>query len=145
MLGVLKLSKATYGIALMLMLQVKGEIDHELSVTVEFWAHYEFDRRIGVFHGYLVQGVDMKMIPGKLKVIDGEARLFVVRSGQYNILVFEAYGSVHISSGPGRTFPLFLKQLKRWRAGDLSSIEDVPNNSGVQTLSNNVHAIDTVE
>ena len=142
MLGVSKLSSATYGIALMLTVQVKGEIDDDYSVMVEFWVHYAFDRRIGIFHGDLLQGVDMKMIPGTGKVVDGEARLYVLGIGQYNILVFEAYGSVHVSNGPGRAFPPFKKQIKRWRAGDLRSIQDVPNNSGVPTLSNNA-GVDT--
>ena len=102
---------------------------------MEFWTHYLRDRRIGVYHGDLVQGIDMK-IPESIKVINGEARLYVVASGEYDILVFEYYGSVVIPPIPVKTYPRFLVEIKRWKVGNLKSIQDVPNNSGVQTLLN---------
>ncbi len=80
-------------------------------------------------------------IPDSIKIINGEARLYVVASGEYDILVFEAYGSVHIPYGPTKKFH-FKKEIKRWKVGNLSSIQDVPNNSGVQTLSNSA-GVDT--
>ena len=75
-------------------------------------------------------------IPDSIKIISGEARLYAVVSAQYDVLIFEAYGSVHIPYGPNKVFPPFQKEIKRWKAGDLESIQDVPDNSGVQTLSN---------
>ncbi len=102
---------------------------------MEFWVHYLFDRRIGVYHGDLVQGIDMK-IPKSIQVTNGEARLYVVESGEYDILVFDAYGSVVIPPIPGKTYPRLLKEIKRWKVGNVKSIQDVPNNSGVQTLLN---------
>lgn len=75
-------------------------------------------------------------IPASIKIVEGEARLYVVESGAFDILVFESYGSVHIPSGPSKVFPHFVKPIKRWKAGVLNSIQDVPKNSGVQTLSN---------
>ena len=110
-------------------------------MTVEFWFHYLTDRRIGVFHGDLLQSVDMK-IPDSIQAISGEARLYVVSSGQYQVLVFEAYGSVQVPKKQSQVFSPFQKELKRWRVDDLKSIEDVPDISGVQTLSNGV-GVDT--
>ena len=81
-------------------------------------------------------------IPNSVKVINGEARLYVVASGEYDILVFEAYGSVHIPYGPSKTFPRFKKEIKRWKVGNLKSIQDMPNTSGVQTLSSDA-GVDT--
>ena len=68
-------------------------------------------------------------IPASIKVVDGEARLYVVASGQYQILVFEAYGSVNVPKGQGQLFSPFKRQIKRWRMGDLNSIQDVPDAS----------------
>lgn len=113
---------------------VKGEIDEDYEITVEFWFHFILDKRIGVFHGDLNKGVDMK-IPDSIKIINGEARLYVVASGEYDVLIFEAYGSYHIPHGPSKVFPDFKKEIKRWKVGNLESIQDIPNNSGVQTLS----------
>ncbi|KAF6219696.1 hypothetical protein HO133_004165 [Letharia lupina] len=113
---------------------VKGEIDDDYSVTVEFWVHYLVDKRIGVFHGDLIKGIDMK-IPNSIQIINGEARLYVVQSGGYDVLIFEAYGSTHIPGGPNKVFPVFKKEIKRWEVGNLKSIQDVPNISGVQTPS----------
>ena len=118
----------------MLTVQVKGVIDDDYEITVEFWVHFIFNRRIGVFYGDLNKGIDMK-IPDSIKVVNGEARLYVVASGEYDILVFEAYGSVQIPYGPSKVFPDFKKEIKRWKVGSLESIQDIPNNSGVQTLS----------
>ena len=81
-------------------------------------------------------------IPDSIKVINGEARLYVVASGAYDILIFEAYGSVHIPYGPSKKFPPFKKEIKRWKVGNLQSIEDIPDNSGVQTLSSDA-GVDT--
>ncbi|CAF9911013.1 hypothetical protein IMSHALPRED_009896 [Imshaugia aleurites] len=120
---------------------VKGEIDEDLSLTVEFWAFYLFEKRIGVFHGDLVRGVDMK-IPDSTKVVIGEARMYVVESGEYDVLIFEAYGTVHLPYGPIRIFPDFKQEIKRWEIGKLSSIQDVPNTSGVQALSSDA-GVDT--
>lgn len=120
---------------LILQVQVKGEIDADYLVTVEFWVHYLSDRRVGVFHGGLIPGIDMK-IPDSLKIIDGEARLYVVKSGEYDVLIFEAYGSVHAPSEPTKVFPPFKKAIKRWKVGNLDSMQEVPNISGLQTLSN---------
>ncbi|CAF9932827.1 MAG: hypothetical protein ALECFALPRED_005387 [Alectoria fallacina] len=129
------------GLGRLVYFRVKGEIDDDYSVTVEFWVHFLFDRRIGVFHGDLNQGIDMK-IPDSIKIINGEARLYVVASGEYDVLIFEAYGMVHIPYGPSKTFPHIKKEIKRWKVGNLQSIEDIPNNSGVQTLSSDV-GVDT--
>ena len=74
-------------------------------------------------------------IPDSIKIINGEARLYVLASGEYNILVFESYGTVQVPSGPTKQFSLFRRELKMWKAGNLQSIQDVPNNSGVQALS----------
>ena len=141
MLNTSKLSKAGDRAALILLVQVKGEIDEDLAVTVEFWFHYNVDRRIGVYHGDLVYGTELT-IPKKEKIIDGEARLYVVTSGAYEVLEFEAYGSVHFPSTQSKKFPSFTKEIKRWKVGQLNSIEDVPNNSGVQTPSSNA-GVDT--
>lgn len=135
MLSISRRQKRTPATALTLIIQVKGEIDDDYSVTVEFWVHFLFDKRIGVFHGDLIRGIDMK-IPDSIKIINGEARLYVVGSGEYDILIFEAYGSVNIPHGPHKVFPVFKKEIKRWKVGNLESIEDVPNNLGVQTLPN---------
>ena len=81
-------------------------------------------------------------IPGSIKIISGEARLYAVASAEYDVLVFEAYGSVHLPYGPDKIFPPFKREIKRWMVGDLESIQDVPNNSGVQTLSNDA-GVDT--
>ena len=81
-------------------------------------------------------------IPNSIKIINGEARLYVVASGEYDVLIFEAYGMVHIPYGPSKTFPHIKKEIKRWKVGNLESIEDIPNNSGVQTLSSDV-GVDT--
>lgn len=116
------LSKLTFGLALTLRVQVKGEIDEDYSVTVEFWFHYQSDQRIGVFHGDLVAGTDMK-IPAGTKVMDGEARLYVVKSGNYEVLVFEAYGNVHLPQ-VSKSVPSFKKEIKRWRAGTLIASSD---------------------
>lgn len=116
------LSKVTFGLALILRVQVKGEIDEDYSVTVEFWVHYQSDLRIGVYHGDLKGGTDMK-IPASIKVLDGEARLYVVPSGKYDVLVFEAYGNVH-SPQVSKSVPLFKKEIKRWRAGTLVASSD---------------------
>lgn len=121
---------------------VKGEIDDEDSVTIEFWVHYLYDRRIGVFYGNTRNGIDMK-IPESIKVTSGEARLFVVVSGGYDILMIEAYGSVNVPSSPATRFPDFTQPIKRWKTGDLASIEDVPNNSGVRAVSNGAGVITT--
>ena len=75
-------------------------------------------------------------IPDSIKIITGEARLYAVVSAMYDILIFEAYGSVRIPYGPKKVFPPFQKEIKRWKVGDLESIQDVPDTSGVQTLSN---------
>lgn len=130
-----------FGIPLTWLVQVKGEIDEDLSLTVEFWAFYLFEKRIGVFHGDLVRGVDMK-IPDSTKVVIGEARMYVVESGEYDVLIFEAYGTVHLPYGPIRIFPDFKQEIKRWEIGKLSSIQDVPNTSGVQALSSDA-GVDT--
>lgn len=100
-----------------------------MSVTVEFWVHYLVNRRIGVHYGDLKRGVDMK-IPGSIRFITGEARLYALMSGEYDVLVFEAYGNVRIPHGPNKAFPPFLKEIKRWKVGNLESIQDVPSNSG---------------
>ena len=120
---------------LILLVKVKGEVDGDYSATVEFWYDYRYDRRIGVYHGYLDPGVDMK-IADSSKVIQGEARLYVVKSGEWIVLVFEAYGSVHLPSTPTKQIPPFAKAIKRWKSGDLSNMQDVPDTSGAQTLSN---------
>ena len=125
----------------MLMEKVKGEIDDDYSCTVEFWVHFLFNKRIGVFHADLIKGIDMK-IPDSIKIVNGEARLYVVASGIYDILVFEAYGTVNIPYGPSKKFGPFKKEIKRWKAGHLQSIEDIPNTSGVQTLSSDA-GVDT--
>lgn len=76
-------------------------------------------------------------------VVKGESALYVGRSGDYVILVFEANsGSIHLPQGPSTTFPPFSKAIKRWRVGIQGSLEDVPNSSGVQTLSSNA-GVDT--
>lgn len=121
------------GIALTLLVKVKGEIDSDYSVTVEFWVHYLVDTRIGVYLGDLVKGVDMK-IPDSIKTINGEARIYVVATAGYDLLIFEAYGSF-LPSGP-TNIPVFKREIKRWKVGVLNSIQDVPNSSGVQALSN---------
>lgn len=69
-------------------------------------------------------------IPNSLKFITGEARLYALMSAEYDILVFEAYGNVRIPSGPSKAFPPFVKEVKRWRVGNLKSIQDVPSSSG---------------
>ena len=133
MLSVPSVLKVAYGKALTLWVKVKGEIDSDYSVTVEFWFHYLVDKRIGVYLGDLVSGVDMK-IPDSIKTINGEARMYVVASGGYDVLIFEAYGSF-LPSGP-TNIPVFKREIKRWKVGVLQSIQDVSNSSGVQALSN---------
>lgn len=124
------LSKATFGLALILRVQVKGEIGADYSVTVEFWVHYQSDQRIGVYHGDPVEGVDMQ-IPAGIKVLDGEARLYVVASGKYDVLVFEAYGNVH-SPQISKSVPPFKKEIKRWRAGTLIASSDSGASNAVE-------------
>lgn len=97
--------------------------------------HYQYDRTIGVFYGNLASGVDIK-IPPSTGVVVGEARLYVVMSEGYEILALESYGNVNIPGAATQPFPDFVKAIKRWRVGDLTSIEDVPNNSGVPAMSN---------
>ena len=122
-------------IALILLVKVKGEVDRDYSATVEFWYDYRYDRRIGVYHGYLLPGVDMK-IADNSKIMDGEARLYVVQNGEWIVLVFEAYGSVHLPFTSTKQFPPYVKAIKRWKVGSLTTMQDVPNTSGIQTLSN---------
>ena len=141
MLKIPKICETALELRLILMEKVKGEIDEDYSCTVEVWVHCLFDRRIGVFNADLTKGIDMK-IPDSIKVINGEARLYVVESGEYDILIFEAYGTAHVPYGPTKKFGPLQKEIKRWRVGSLPSIEDVPNNSGVQTLSNDT-GVDT--
>lgn len=111
------LSKTTFELALILRVQVKGEIDQHYTVTVEFWVHYQIDQVIGVYHGDLIGGTDMH-IPASIKVLDGEARLYVVRSGKYDVLVFEAFGNVNTRQ-VSKSVPPFKQEIKRWRAGTL--------------------------
>ena len=71
-------------------------------------------------------------------VVKGESALYVGSTGDYVVLVFEASsGSIHLPNGPSTTFPPFSKAIKRWIVGVRGSLEDVPNSSGVQTLSSN--------
>ena len=71
-------------------------------------------------------------------VFKGESALFIGPSGGYTVLVFETKsGSIHVSQGPSTTFPAFSKAIKRWISVIPGSMEDVPNVSGVQTLSSN--------
>ena len=101
-----------------------------------------FDRRIGLYYGDLDQGVDMTPSPSN-SVVKGESALYAGSSGDYVVLVFETKsGSIHVPKGPSTSFPPFAKAIKRWRIGVQGSLEDVPNNSGVQTLSRNV-GVDT--
>ena len=128
-------------ITLILLVKVKGEIISDYSATVEFWYDYRYDRRIGVYNGYLDPGVDMK-IADSSNIMQGEARLYTVKSGEWIVLVFEAYGSVHLPFTSTKNFPPFAKALKRWEAGNLRTMQDVPSTSGMQTLSN-VTVMDT--
>ena len=117
---------------------MKGEIDDGNLVTVEFYfdihTKSEIDTRIGVYKGDLQQGTDMK-IPPAAGVITGEALLFSTRSGLYDVLIFQAAsGVVKIPGGPSKSFDAFAKAIKRWKHGNLKSIEDVPNNSQIQIL-----------
>ena len=76
-------------------------------------------------------------------VFKGESALFIGPSRGYTVLVFETKsGSIHIPQGPSTTFPAFSKAIKRWISVIPGSMEDVPNNSGVQTLSSNA-GVDT--
>ena len=122
-------------LTLILLVKVKGEVDRYYSATVEFWYDYRWDRQIGVYHGYLIQGVDMK-IADSANIMQGEARLYTVKSGEWILLVFEAYGSVHLPSAPIQKFAPFAKAIKRWKFGNLMTIQDVPSTSGIQTVSN---------
>ena len=116
--------------------------DEDASATVQFWLHATFDRRIGVFHGDLNQGVDMTPSASSM-VFKGESALFVGPSGGYAVLVFEAKsGTIHVPNRPSTTFPAFSKAIKRWKVGTPGSMEDVPNTLGVQTLSSNA-GVDT--
>ena len=128
-------------ITLILLIKVKGEVDRDYSATIEFWYDYRYDRRIGVYHGNLYSGVDMK-IADSSNIMQGEARLYVAKSGEWMILVFEAYGSVHLPSTPTKEILPFAKAIKRWEAGNLRTMQDVPNTFGIQTLSN-VTVMDT--
>ena len=120
---------------LILPVKVKGEVDSGYSATVEFWYDYRYDRRIGVYQGYLDPGVDMK-IADSSKIMQGEARLYLVKSGEWIVLVFEAYGSVHLPFASTKQIPPFAKAIKRWKTGNLMTIQDVPSTSGIQLLSN---------
>ena len=76
-------------------------------------------------------------------VFKGESALYIGRSGQYSVLVFESKGgSIHVPKGPSTTFPAYSKVIKRWRVGIPGSLADAPNSSGVQTLSSNA-GVDT--
>lgn len=114
--------------------RVRGEIDDGWLVTVEFYADINsspaiLDRRLGVYKGDLTQGVDMK-ISSETQVITGEAELMLVQSGQYDVLVFQAAsGVIRIPGGQVKNFRAFKKDIKRWKHGNLNSIEDVPSNS----------------
>lgn len=116
-------------------------MDQDYSATVEIWVHTVSDRRIGIFYGHLIQGIDMK-IPSSIKSIDGEARLYMVVSGGYDVLVFEAYGTVHPPHALSKYFAPFQKEIKRWKVGTFPNFTDVPDNSGVHTLSNDA-SVDT--
>lgn len=122
-------------IALIFLVKIKGEVDGDYSATVEFWYDYRYDRRIGVYHGYLLPGVDMK-ISDTSDIMKGEAKLYVVQSGEWIVLFFEAYGSVHLPSASTKQFAPYAKAIKRWKVGYLKTMQDVPNTSGIQTLSN---------
>ncbi len=80
-------------------------------------------------------------IPESIKIISGEARLYVVASGVYNILVFEAYGSF-LPSQPTKVFPYFKKEIKRWKVGNLETVQGVSNSSGWQSVSRDT-SVDT--
>ena len=69
-------------------------------------------------------------IPDTISFISGEARLYALVSGEYDVLVFEAYGNVRIPHGPNKAFPPFLKEIKRWRVGNLENTQDVPSSLG---------------
>ena len=120
---------------LILLVKVKGEVDNDYTATVEFWYDYRYDRRIGVYHGNLDPGVDMK-IADSSNIMQGEARLYVVESGEWMVLVFEAYGSVHLPFTAAKEILPYAKAIKRWKVGNLRTMQDVPNTSGIQTLSN---------
>ena len=120
---------------LILLVKVKGEVDNDYSTTVEFWYDYHYDRRIGVYHGFLNPGVDMK-IADTSNIMQGEARLYVVQTGVWDVLAFEAYGSVHLPLASTKQFLPFAKAIKRWKAGYLGTMQDVPDTMGVQMLSN---------
>ena len=71
-------------------------------------------------------------------VVKGESALYMAASAGYAVLVFEAQsGSIHVPQGPSTSFPAFSKAIKRWKVGPGGGLEDVPNSSGVQTLSSN--------
>ena len=126
----------TLEMPLIFLVMIKGEVDSDYSATVEFWYDYRhYDRTIGVYHGYLLPGVDMK-ITDSSNVMKGEAKLYVVQSGEWIVLMFEAYGSVHLPSSSTQTFSQYTKAIKRWKVGNLKTMQDVPNTSGIQTLSN---------
>ena len=76
-------------------------------------------------------------IPKSERIVNGEARLYVVRSGVYIVLVFEAYGSF-LPSRPTKDFSFF-KEVKGWKVGNLEAIQDVPNSSGLQLVSNDTN------
>ena len=124
-----ELSKATFAVALIMMVQVEGLITQDFSASVVFWVHYQSDQRAGGYYGSLITGIDMP-ISANVKVMDGEARLYVFASGQWDILVFDAYVSVHLPQG-SKAIPPFKKEIKRWRAGSLRTVQGVPDNSGV--------------
>ena len=72
------------------------------------------------------------------KVFKGELALYVGLSQGYLVLVFEARpGSINVPPRSSASFPAFSKAIKRWKVGSLGSLEDVPNNSVVQTLASN--------
>ncbi len=80
-------------------------------------------------------------IPESIKVINGEARLYIVGSGVYNILVFEAYGNF-LPSHPTKVIPNFKKEIKRWKVGNLETVQNVSNSSGWQSVSRDTN-VDT--
>lgn len=121
-----------------------GELDSDLQVTVEFWVHYDLDRRIGVYHGDLANGCDMK-IPATIHIITGEAVLYAQvdpDDADYDALVFEAYGAVSIK-GSTVKFPDFKRTIDRWYVGDVKSIKSVTGGAGVQALALNTKGVDT--
>ena len=89
-----------------------------------------------MFQGDLRQGVDMR-IPDSMKVVNGEARLYVASGRGYEVLVFEMYGSVQQPGGPSKVFPHILMEIKRWKAGNIASIQGVS-----QTGSNDAASVE---